>query len=470
MSDQPEPPVNKTNVTGKDVLDYFIDLVKEILDLDHGVDKWGTINEVKAKQSMSGANAWMLICSIMIASIGLNLDSEAVIIGAMLISPLMSPILGVGVAVGINDKDALYNALMHFVSAILIALITSTLYFWLTPLNEYTEQIQARTAPTFLDILIAIFGGIAGIVSIARKDISTTLPGVAIATALMPPLCVTGYGLASGSFDIASKSFYLFFLNSFFVAFATYVIVRYLRFPHKKYASPQEKRKNIIIVSLVSLIMTVPSFLIFSSVYKEFKEEQKVQSFLNKYIGDNSIFLDDYQLIKLDDGSQKLILKVYGDSISRAKLPYYQQGLKKSNMTNTTLEIIPTSEINLTKVQQIESQLSEVGNRINNQIASLQKEREERLTMFSKLENQKIILGQDSVFFREFCEGIKIFIPEIESINIAISQYSDFETIASNLPLVVAQWNNPKEGEITKLRNYIMERYEVDTVKVIVVD
>ncbi len=467
MTSGTEPP--KTTVKGKDVLTYFINLVKEILDLDHGVDKWGTINEVKSKQSMSGANAWMLICSIMIASIGLNLDSQAVIIGAMLISPLMSPILGVGVAVGINDKDALYNALMHFVSAILIALITSSLYFLLTPLNEFTEEIQARTEPTFLDILIAVFGGIAGIVSIARKDISTTLPGVAIATALMPPLCVTGYGIATGSFDIASKSFYLFFLNSFFVAFATYVIVRYLRFPHKKYASPQERRKNVIIVSLVSLIMTVPSFLIFSQVYKEFKEEQRVQTFLEEYIGINSIFLDDYQLLKLDDGSQKLILKVYGDSISRKKIGYYQKGLENAGMAKTTLEIIPTSEINLTKVQQIESQLSEVGNRINNQIASLSKEREERLTMFSKLEKQENILGQDSAYFKELCEGVKIFLPEIESIDVAISQYSDFESTTTDLPLVVAKWKKPKEGEIAKLESYIKNKYGLDTLKVVVV-
>ena len=145
MSNIPAPDNPKPNIKGKDVIEYFTTLVKEILDLDHGVDKRGTINEVKSKQSMSGANAWMLMCSIMIASIGLNLNSQAVIIGAMLISPLMSPILGIGVSVGINDKDALYNALMHFSSAIIIALVSSTLYFWLTPLNEFTEQIQART-------------------------------------------------------------------------------------------------------------------------------------------------------------------------------------------------------------------------------------------------------------------------------------------------------------------------------------
>ncbi len=470
MSNIPTPQTPKQTIKGKDVLEYFTTLFKEILDLDHGVDKRGTINEVKSKQSMSGANAWMLMCSIMIASIGLNLNSQAVIIGAMLISPLMSPILGIGVSVGINDKDALYNALMHFSSAIIIALVSSTLYFWMTPLNEFTEQIQARTEPTFLDVLIAIFGGIAGIVSIARKDISTTLPGVAIATALMPPLCVTGYGLANGSLDIASKSFYLFFLNSFFVAFATYVIVRYLRFPYKKYSSKQERRKNIMIVSFVSLIMTIPSFIIFRNVFKQYKQEQKVTSFINEYIGKNSIFLDDHQLISLDDGSQKLILKVYGDSISKQKLSYYQQGLAKTNMENTTIEIIPTSEINLTKVQQIESELSEVGNRINNQIESLQREREERLTMFSQLNRQSDILGQDSSYFRKVCADINVFIPEIEEINVAIANTSDFTSTTRNLPLVVAKWPKSKAADREKLRQFIISKYNLDTLKLMVVE
>ncbi|NNE26740.1 MAG: DUF389 domain-containing protein [Saprospiraceae bacterium] len=177
---------HKVNIV--DIKDYFVKLINDFIDLSHGVDKWGTIREIKAKQSMSGANAWMLMCSIVIVSIGLNLNSQAVIIGAMLISPLMSPILGIGLGVAINDKAALYNALLHFGAAILIAIVFSTIYFWLTPLDAFTEEISARTAPTFLDVLIAIFGGIAGIISIARKDISTTLPGVAIATALMPPL------------------------------------------------------------------------------------------------------------------------------------------------------------------------------------------------------------------------------------------------------------------------------------------
>lgn len=473
MDNKPDIPQQSTdqpskNITGKDILAYFKTLTKEILDLDHGVDKWGTINEVKSKQSMSGANAWMLMCSIMIASIGLNLDSQAVIIGAMLISPLMSPILGVGVAVGINDKDALYNALMHFVAAIVIALLTSTIYFFATPLDEFTEQIQARTEPTFLDILIAIFGGIAGIVSIARKDISTTLPGVAIATALMPPLCVTGYGLANSSWDIASKSFYLFFLNSFFVAFATYVIVRYLRFPHRKYASKAERRKNLFIVGLISLIMTIPSIMIFRKVYIKFQDEQKVAAFIDTHIGSNSIFLDDHQLLRYEDGTKRLILKVYGDSIRKDKSTYYEEMLAKMDMTNTEVEVIPTSEINLSKVRQLESQLSEVGAKINTQIIELNNERAERKEMFDKMSNNKDFFNQDSVYFKQICEEVKIFMPQISSLDIGMVSSYDYKKSESQLPFVLVGWDSPQQADEQKLRNYLKHKYELDTIKLVI--
>jgi len=168
----------------------------QMFDLQEGLDREGTIISIKNNKHMRGANAWMLGCSIMIASLGLDLNSPAVIIGAMLVSPLMSPILGVGLGVAINDKDTLFGGLRHFGLAILIAIFTSTFYFFVTPFGQVTSEIQSRTSPTFLDGLVAVFGGLAGIISTTRRDKSNAIPGVAIATALMPPLCVTGYGLA----------------------------------------------------------------------------------------------------------------------------------------------------------------------------------------------------------------------------------------------------------------------------------
>lgn len=466
MEDQHKESEHHINTT--DITKYFGRLLMDFIDLSKGVDKWNTIKEIKSKQSMSGANAWMLMCSIIIVSIGLNLNSQAVIIGAMLISPLMSPILGVGLAVGINDKDALRQALLHFGAAILIAIVFSTLYFLLTPLDIFTEQMGARTEPTFLDVLIGLFGGIAGIISIARKDISTTLPGVAIATALMPPLCVSGYGLAHGYWDVAIRSFYLFFLNSFFVAFATWMIVRYLKFPYKEYESPKDRRKNIRYVFLFSVIMIVPSFIIFSNVFEEAQMEKKLNNFINTYVGDKYIYLDDYELLHLDDDTYRLVMKVYGDSINREMIPELERGLELENITNTTIEIIPTSEINLDKVRNLENQLLEVGEQINSKIVRLENERRQKDEIITNLKERTNFLKQDSVMFDRISRDLKIFFPDIQSVRLAVSQYSDFKDLDDKVPLAVVDWSRPSEAELEKCRQFIMKSYNLDTLVMII--
>lgn len=450
-----------------DIKNYFTELIVDFIDLDHGVDKRATIKEIKSKQSMSGANAWMLMCSIMIASIGLNLNSQAVIIGAMLISPLMSPILGIGSAVATNDKDGLYHALLHFGSAILIALISSTLYFWLTPLDEFTQEIQARTSPTFLDVLIAVFGGIAGIISIARKDVSTTLPGVAIATALMPPLCVTGFGIANGHWDLASKAFYLFFLNSFFVAFATYGILRLMKFPYKVYATKKDRRKNILIVSTFSLITIIPSFLIFSRVYDTYQEKQKVDSFIKDYIGPDEIYLDDYRITTHSDNSKLLLLKVYGEAINDRNLPLYNAALDSLGL-DMDVKIITTSEIKLEKVKQLESEISEVGDKITVQFQKLKEEREKQTELVNYLKSSKDNLIRDSLKFINLNKQLKILMPEVDELGLAMVQYnSRANDSLSTIPTVVVKWNKYNEDQVVQLKKFIKLQYGLDTLRII---
>ncbi|HAP70095.1 MAG TPA: TIGR00341 family protein, partial [Flavobacteriales bacterium] len=203
-----------------------------------------------------GYVVWILICSIFIASIGLNLNSTAVIIGAMLISPLMAPILAIGLSVGTNDWDTLKRALKNFGVMVVVALMTSTLYFLITPLQEAQPELLARTSPTFLDALIAIFGGLAGIIGISRRSRGNVIPGVAIATALMPPLCTAGYGLANGQWSFFFGAFYLFTLNSIFIAGATFIIVRYLKFPLVSFVnSDTEKKVKRYMLAFVILVI-----------------------------------------------------------------------------------------------------------------------------------------------------------------------------------------------------------------------
>ena len=210
-----------------------------------------------------GVNLWVLIFATMIASLGLNVNSAAVIIGAMLISPIMGPIMGVGLALGINDFELLKKSLRNLALMFIVAIITSTVYFFISPLSSNSSELLARTVPTTYDVLIALFGGLAGIVAQTRQDrTSTVIPGVAIATALIPPLCTAGFGLATGQFRFFIGAFYLFFINTVFIALATYMVVRMLKYHKKKFLDPARERYVKRIMLLITLLTFIPSVVI----------------------------------------------------------------------------------------------------------------------------------------------------------------------------------------------------------------
>ncbi|MDX1478730.1 MAG: DUF389 domain-containing protein, partial [Saprospiraceae bacterium] len=307
---------------------------RKLIDLEAGLDREGTVFEIRANCKMQGANAWMLMCSIMIASLGLDLNSPAVIIGAMLISPLMAPILGVGLGIGTSDHATIGISLRHFAIAIGIALFTSTLYFLITPLGTVTPEILARTEPTILDVAIAVFGGVAGIISASRKDKSNAIPGVAIATALMPPLCVSGYGLATGNMSIALSSFYLFFLNSFFVALATYAIVRFLHFPTVNHIDARDRKKQSWIIFISSLVMIIPSAFILVGVIRDIQESHRVDNFVRSHFADYMKYIDAWDYVHADT-TNTLILKVYGSEIDDYLLTNYQSNMARFGLENT---------------------------------------------------------------------------------------------------------------------------------------
>ena len=210
-----------------------------------------------------GVNLWVLIFATMIASLGLNVNSAAVIIGAMLISPIMGPIMGVGLSLGINDFDLLKKSLRNLALMFIVAIITSTLYFFISPLSSNSSELLARTVPTTYDVLIALFGGLAGIVAQTRQDrTSTVIPGVAIATALIPPLCTAGFGLATGQFKFFFGAFYLFFINSVFIALATYAMVRFLKYEKKAFIDKGRERTVRRLMMVITLVTFIPSVII----------------------------------------------------------------------------------------------------------------------------------------------------------------------------------------------------------------
>ena len=210
-----------------------------------------------------GVNLWVLIFATMIASLGLNVNSPAVIIGAMLISPIMGPIIGAGLALGINDFDLLKKSARNFALMMSVAMVASTCYFIISPLSANSSELLARTMPTAYDVLIAFFGGMAGMVAQSRRDrTSTVIPGVAIATALIPPLCTAGFGIATGQMRFFLGALYLFFINTVFIAMASFLIVRFLKYEHKTFVDKARERKVKGLMLITTLIVFIPSVII----------------------------------------------------------------------------------------------------------------------------------------------------------------------------------------------------------------
>ena len=257
----------------------------ELLDIRSDTDRDATISAVKKDISFKGHNAWILIFSIFVASIGLNVSSAAVVIGAMLISPLMGPIVGVGLGVAINDVEMLRRSLINLGVMIGLSVLTAFLYFKISPLTEETPELLARTYPTILDVLVAIFGGLALIVAKTKSGtIASVIFGVAIATALMPPLCTVGYGLAVNNLNYAGGALYLFSINTVFIALSTFIVAKLLRFPLVRYANSKRRRMISRIASLIALIVMVPSVILFLNLLDQQVFEKRTKEFVKNVI------------------------------------------------------------------------------------------------------------------------------------------------------------------------------------------
>ncbi len=244
--------------------------LQELLDFREDTDRDATIEAIKNDIPFKGATAWILVCSIFVASIGLNANSTAVVIGAMLISPLMGPILGVGLSIAINDIDTLKRSLINLAIMIVLSLLTAFLFFRFFPLSEDTSELLGRVQPDIRDVLIAFFGGLALIIARTKRGtIASVIFGVAIATALMPPLCTAGYGLAKANWKYFGQAMYLFTINTIFIALATFLVLKILRFPMLKYANSAKRKRIARVASLVAIIVMIPAVFTFLSVLKE---------------------------------------------------------------------------------------------------------------------------------------------------------------------------------------------------------
>jgi uncharacterized hydrophobic protein (TIGR00271 family) len=248
----------------------------ELFDFREDTDHEATIEAIKVDISFKGATAWILIFAVFVASIGLNADSTAVVIGAMLISPLMGPILGIGMSFALNDIDTFKKSLMNLGTMIGLSLLASFLFFYFFPLSEDNSELLGRVSPDIRDVLIAFFGGLALMVARTKKGtVASVIFGVAIATALMPPLCTAGYGLAIGNFTYFFGAMYLFTINAIFIALATYLVLKLLGFPMHKYANAAKRKRYSTIATVVGLAVMIPAIFTFITVFQ--KNQVKIQ-------------------------------------------------------------------------------------------------------------------------------------------------------------------------------------------------
>ncbi len=366
---------------GKHIIkNYF----SSLLDMRSNMLSYDELHEMMEENTViHGANMWILMLAILIASIGLNVNSTAVIIGAMLISPLMSGILTMGYSLGIRDLSMLRHAAARFATQVAISLITSTVYFTLSPLTTATSEMIARTSPTLWDVLIALFGGIAGAIGNTRQKSSNVIPGVAIATALMPPLCTVGYGIATKQATFIFGALYLFVINTLFIALSALLVTRMLRVPYRQELDlKKQKRINRIITTLI-VVTVVPSVLFGAyTVYTSILERN-----INNYLNSEFVFADT-QLVgsRVDNIERTISVSLVGVELSDSRVSELEDKLADYSLEDYTLRVMQNRQIEDEDSDKITIALRD--NTIRELQEQLEKANEENKSLSEKLEGQ----------------------------------------------------------------------------------
>jgi uncharacterized hydrophobic protein (TIGR00271 family) len=308
------------------------------LNSDDRAEEADVVIAIQRSISFRGPNLWTLIFAIIIASVGLNVNSTAVIIGAMLISPLMGPIMGVALGVTVADTELIRRALKNLMIAVVFSIATSSLYFYLTPLHGVTSELLTRTTPAVWDVLIGFSGGIAGAVGITRKERGNVIPGVAIATALMPPLCTVGYGLATQHWYFALGAVYLFFINSVFICVATVIVLRLMHFHRRSFQTHERRQRVMRYIVLVVMLTVAPSIWLSYRIVQKAFFESAAASFVSKefhfaatqVVSKNFIF---------DSSHPKIELLLIGQVLDSTQIQALSARLHKYKLDNTQLVV-----------------------------------------------------------------------------------------------------------------------------------
>ncbi|SRX73516.1 DUF389 domain-containing protein [Aequorivita antarctica] len=441
--------------------------LSELFDIRSDTDRDATIDAVKKDISFKGHTAWILIFSIFVASIGLNVSSAAVVIGAMLISPLMGPIVGIGLSVAINDVETLRRSLINLGVMVFLSVLTAFLYFKLSPLTEETPELIARTYPTILDVLIAIFGGLGLIVAKTKSGtIASVIFGVAIATALMPPLCTVGYGLAIGNASYAGGALYLFSINAVFIALSTFIVSKILRFPLVRYANSKRRKRTAQIASLIAIAVMVPSVWLFIKLLDQQVFENKTKEFVK-----NIIRYEGAEVVKFTQDYKSKNINVYliGRPVPQNKINEWLSELEKTEkLEQTHLRIYQgadqTGEISAKLSGEIKAGILEDLYVKNEQLIQNKDEK------ISFLENEIALMKVQNVPFKELSEELKINYEGVETFSYSNKITTNYKK-TDTLPVINIRWKKDvslkeRRTDLKKIEEWLKFKLKLDTLQV----
>lgn len=463
----------KKEAVKKDAQGLFTSIktfLSELLDFREDTDRDATITAIKLDIPFKGATAWILVCSIFVASIGLNANSTAVVIGAMLISPLMGPILGVGMSLAINDIDTLRKSLINLATMIVLSLLTAFLFFWLFPLSEETSELLGRTRPDIRDVLIAFFGGLALIIARTKKGtIASVIFGVAIATALMPPLCTAGYGLAEGNWQYFGGAMYLFTINTIFIALATFLVLKVLRFPMLRYANSAKRKRISRFAMLIAIIVMIPAIWTFLTVLQESKYERDYKSFVENEIQANpNLWL---QRHTMNIEKQEISLYFNGDIAEATESDLRNEMKDYENIQNFQLVINANKTRSADRLTQSLDRAYIDLDQKDNIIDGLQRqiaELEENITSLNKLIESKNT-NANAVSFSSLSRDAKVRFNDLEFFGYAkMLESKDFINIdtatVANVRWKVSLADSSIASKERALQKWLKNELKVDTV------
>ena len=435
--------------------------LKEYLDLRKDREnELATVDSIRKGVEFKGANLWILIFAIFMASLGLNVNSTAVIIGAMLISPLMGPIMGVGLSVGLNDFELMKRSLKSFLITTAFSVATATIFFLITPLVEARSELLARTSPTIYDVFIALFGGMAGVVALSTKEKGNVIPGVAIATALMPPLCTAGYGLASGNLIYFFGAFYLYFINSVFISLATFIGVRVMHFHRKEFVDKaREKTVRRYIIWIVVLTMCPAVYLTYDIVKSTFYEASANRFVNEKLSFENTQVLDR----KISYEKKEIRVVLVGPEVPEASITIARSKLDNYKLKDTKLTVLQGMNSGMVDVSSIRALVMEDFYK-NSELRLLEQQR--------KIEGLETSLEQYKSYEtigRDLVPELKVLYPSIASLSISHSVETRVDSMkADTLTLAVLKFNKrPSDTEKEKIGAWLKARLGAKKLRLI---